>query len=221
MELALPATGDGTPEVKWKVPLDAKGCLRLARNDRAIFATQVDGGIVEFDAATHEPVHRYQIGSPQVAHIAVRGDRLEAHLIEEIPDLPHRHRRSAAEGAGPRRLHAQSRRPLRRRSRARPDHDLRTRDRANENVDCSSCRVIGFDGDNVITLEHQKSLAATCPTASSTALLYQFGQEVDEARYFPGRNVVIGMRELRPETIVRLGEQPKGILVRPAKRKRR
>ena len=213
MKLALPATGDGVPEVKWKVPLDKNGCLRLARNDRAIFATQADGSIVEFDAATHEPVHRYDTGNPLITHIAVRGDRLEAHLAGETLIF------HVGTGDPPLKI------PARNASALSPDgrfavgreegriaiFDLVTGQK--KTVDCFICRVIGFDGDNVITMEHQTIVRRHLPDGKQTALLYQFNQEVDHAFYIPRRNVVIGMRELRPETIVRLGEQPKGILM--------
>ena len=216
MELALPATGDGAPEVKWKVPLGTKGCLRLARNDRAIFATQVDGGIVEFDAATHEPVHRYQVDSTLVTNIAVRGDRLDAHMIGEslifhigTDDPPLKVPARDASTLSP-----DGRFAVGREQGQFTIFELATG--RTKTVDCFICRVIGFDGDDIIMLEHQKIVRRHLSDGKQTALLYQFGQTVDAALYFPGRNDVIGLRELRPETIVRLAEQPKGILISPS-----
>ena len=219
MHLTLPTAGSGAPTVDWQQSIGTLGCDHLAVSDAAIFATANGGKVLQLDRKTRETIRTYESGTSLIDGLAVHGDRLAVQLIgktliftigtDDPPVTLETHGPSSAvspdgrfaieSDIGASRIMI---------------HDLASGE--TKTLDCDICRVMGFTGDTAIMMEDNKVVSHHLPDGEQIALLHQFADKVDEGLFFPERSTVIGIRQFGPSTVVRLDNQPKGILVAPS-----
>ena len=219
MQLTLPPAGSGAPIVDWRQSMGTLGCDHLAVSDAAIFATANGGKVLQLDRKTREPIRTYESGTSLIDGLAVHGNRLAVQLIgktliftigtDDPPVTLETHGFSSVVSPD---------------GRFAIESDIgggkiTIHDLANDGkttLDCDICRVMGFTADTAIMMEDNKVVSRHVPDGEQIALLHQFADKVDEGLFFPERNTVIGIRQFGPSTVVRLDNQPKGILVAPS-----
>ena len=219
-ELRLPLEGSGPSEVAWQTELNLTGfgCDGLTVGDDGTIYVAADGTIAAVDPKTRKEITRYEGAGNFLLGIAVHGDRLEArgisesrvfHLGTDEPpiELPQ------SKGAwllGPDGRHAVTTDIM---ASELTVHDLPNGTKTT--VTCNLCSLICFSGDTLLVLEDNRVVQRSLPSAEPVATIHEFQERVDETQFFPDRNILIGIRGLQSETIIKLGDHPKGILVDP------
>ncbi len=217
-ELTLPPKGSGPSAVAWQTDLDLTGfsCDGLATGADGTIYVASGGTIVAVDPETRKETRRYEGAGTFLVGIDVHGDRLEArgisesaifHLGSDEPPLKLTQSKSAWL-LGPHGRYATTTDIM---AEQLTVHDLASGTKTT--VACSLCSLVGYSDNSLLVLEDNRVVQRRLPSAEPVATVHEFRTRVDDTQFIADRGILIGIRSLQPETIVKLGDRPKGILV--------